>query len=76
VKPNRYMIFISMGIELVGLVLGSLWVGQVLDQQFQTKGIMVVFFAVAGLASWFVHLIYLLKRIEKLEEQDELKRKR
>jgi F0F1-type ATP synthase assembly protein I len=59
-----------MGVELVGLVIGCLYIGQILDEKFGTKGLMVIFFSVASLVGWFIHLIFLLKRIEKLEEKD------
>ncbi|MBX2995591.1 MAG: AtpZ/AtpI family protein [Bdellovibrionaceae bacterium] len=69
-KPNRYLIFASMGVELVGLIIGCLFIGQVLDEKFGTKGLMVIFFSIASLVGWFVHLIFLLKRIDRMEEQD------
>lgn len=70
-KPNRYMVFFSMGFELVGLILGSVFVGQKLDALWGTKGIALLVLTVACLAGWMVHLVYLLKRIEKLEAKDE-----
>ncbi|MFN7728913.1 MAG: AtpZ/AtpI family protein [Bdellovibrio sp.] len=69
-KPSRYLVFASMGLELVGLVIGCLYIGQVLDEKFGTKGLMVIFFSVASLVGWFIHLVFLLKRIEKLAEKD------
>lgn len=69
-KPNRYLIFISMGFELVGLTLASVFIGQELDNQFGTKGIILLVLMIACLAGWLIHVIFLLKRLEKAEEKD------
>jgi F0F1-type ATP synthase assembly protein I len=69
-KSNRYLVFMSMGFELVGLVLGALWVGQKMDQYFGTKGIMLIVMVFGCMTSWILHLVFLLKRIESLEEKD------
>lgn len=56
-----------MGIELVGMTLGTLYLGQALDNYFGFKGILTVLVLLLGVVGWFIHLIYLLKRIEKSE---------
>ncbi len=69
-KPNRYLIFMTMGFELVGLILGAIYVGQILDKQFGTGGIILIFMTLACMVSWMIHLMFLLKRIEKAEEAE------
>lgn len=69
-KPNRYLVFMGLGFELVGLIIGGLYLGQLLDAQMGTRGIMVLVILVSCLVSWFIHLIFLLKRVEKISEND------
>lgn len=59
-----------MGVELVGLTLGTLYVGSILDQFWHTKGLVTIAVLILGFVGWFFHLIFLLKRIEKLESKD------
>lgn len=60
----------GLGFELVGLILGGLYLGQALDDHYGTRGIMVLVILVSCLVSWFIHLIFLLKRLEKISEND------
>ena len=63
---NKYIVFIGMGVELVGLVLGSLYVGKLVDDYFSAKGVITILTLLLCLVSWFVHFLYLVKRIEKV----------
>ena len=69
-KPSRYLVFLSMGFELVGLVLASVFLGQKLDEMWGTKGIVLLVLTLACLGGWMVHLVFLLKQIERAEERD------
>ena len=69
-NPNKYWIFLSMGFELVGLVITSVFIGQSLDEKLGTRGISLLILTLASLAGWMVHLIFLLKRIERSTEKD------
>ena len=69
-NPNKYWIFLSMGFELVGLVITSVFIGQSLDEKLGTRGLSLLFLTLACLAGWMVHLIFLLKRIERSSEKD------
>ena len=73
-KPGRYMVFLSMGFELVGLVLASVFLGQKLDDMWGTKGLVLIFLTLATLGGWMVHLVFLLRQIERAEARDEKKR--
>lgn len=70
-NANRYLILTGLGFELVGLIIGGLYIGQLLDEKFGTKGIMALLILASCLVSWFVHLIFLLKRLEKISDQDQ-----
>ena len=66
---NKKIIFMAMGFELVGLILGSVWMGQVLDNMYGGKGMWTAGLMVAVLAGWFIHMIYLLKQTESEDNE-------
>ncbi len=57
-----------MGMELVGIIVASLFIGQLLDSRFSTKGLFLVTLPMLGLAGWITQIVILSKRIEKQEE--------
>jgi len=68
---NRYIIFASIGFELVGLIVGCFYLGQYIDQKYQTKGLAFVGLSVAALIGWLVRVIWLLKRIQQEDDEKE-----
>ncbi|RYZ88881.1 MAG: AtpZ/AtpI family protein [Proteobacteria bacterium] len=68
---SKYLIFASIGFELVGIMLGAIYLGQAIDSTYGTKGIALIVLMFAGLASWLTHLIFLLKRIQKDSDNSE-----
>lgn len=62
-KPG--MIFMGMGFELVGLVIGCIYLGSVIDERFQWRGYATVGLIVISMVGWIVHLIVLLKRYQQ-----------
>lgn len=69
---NKYLVFVGMGIELVGIIVGCLFVGQLLDQHFQSKGLIMVGLSVTGLAGWLYQIILLTRQIENSEKNQNL----
>ena len=63
------MVFFGMGFELVGLILASLYFGNMLDEKFQLKGLCLVALSMASLAGWLIHIVQLAKRIEKQKDE-------
>jgi F0F1-type ATP synthase assembly protein I len=59
---RRYLVFIAMGFELVGLILACLLIGQWLDDRYHLKGFGVLGLTIIGLVGWMVHLVQLLKQ--------------
>ena len=57
-----------MGFELVGLILGSYYLSQYLDQKYQSKGLIFVGLSFACLIGWLVRVIWMLRRFQKIEE--------
>ncbi|MFZ4403269.1 MAG: AtpZ/AtpI family protein [Pseudobdellovibrionaceae bacterium] len=62
---RKILIFASIGFELVGLVLSSVYIGGWLDQSYQGKGLYTVSLILLSLVSWLVRVIWLLKKLEK-----------
>lgn len=62
---NKYLIFTVMGVELVGLILGSLFLGRYLDDHLKTQGLIMVALSLLSLAGWLFHIVILAKSLEK-----------
>ncbi len=58
------MIFMGMGFELVGLVIGCIYLGGQLDKYFSWPGYATAGLVVLSMVGWIVHLIVLLKRFQ------------
>jgi len=62
---KKYLVFISIGFELIGAILLGIFVAEKLEEKFQTKGLLTMGLMFVILAGWFVHITYLLKKINK-----------
>lgn len=67
---NKYIIFASIGFELIGIMLASIYLGQVIDKTYQTKGFALIALMFLGLVSWLTHIVWLLRRLEKNDSKD------
>lgn len=65
------IVFLGMGFELLGLILGGLYIGQVIDKEMNWPGYGVALLVVLCLISWLVHLFVLLRRFMKDSENDQ-----
>ena len=72
---NRYIIFASIGFELVGLIIGCFYLGEFLDAKYNTGGMAFVGLSVACLIGWLVRVIWLLQRMQKQDEEAEKQNK-
>lgn len=72
---NRYIIFASIGFELVGLIVGCFYLGEFLDAKYNTGGMAFVGLSVACLIGWLVRVIWLLQRVQKQDEEAEKQNK-
>lgn len=73
---NKYIIFASIGFELVGLIIGCFYLGQYLDQKYHTKGLIFVGLTIVSLIGWLWRVIWLLRRMQKTEEKEEAEAKK
>lgn len=64
---SKYLIFAAMGVELVGIILACLYIGQMLDEKYDLKGLGMIGFSVAGLAGWITQIVILSQRMDKAE---------
>ncbi|MBO9668290.1 MAG: AtpZ/AtpI family protein [Bdellovibrio sp.] len=67
---RKYIIFASIGFELVGLIIGCFYLGEFLDAKYQTKGLIFVGLSMACLVGWLVRVIWLLKRMQDQEDKN------
>lgn len=63
-KDRRFYLFIGMGFELVGLILVSVYLGQVIDEKYALGGLAIALSAMGGLGGWVLHLMWVMKRFE------------
>ena len=71
---NQYIVFASIGFELIGLIVGSFYLGQYLDQKYQSGGLIFVGLSLLCLVGWLWRVIWLLRRMQKREEAAEAKK--
>lgn len=68
---KNYIVFASIGFELVGLIVGSYYLGQFLDQKYHTQGLIFIGLTFASLIGWMTRVVWLLRRMQKSEEQED-----
>lgn len=59
---KKYLIFSMMGMELVGLILASVYLGELFDNKQQAHGLYTSGFCFLSLVAWFVQIIVLIKK--------------
>ncbi len=57
-----------MGFELVGVILTTVYLGKLIDENYGTKGLGIAGLPMLGLAGWIAHIVILSKSVEKAEE--------
>lgn len=71
---NKYFVFTSIGFELLGLMLSAIYLGEKIDEVYQTKGVALIVLMMIGLASWLAHVIFLVLRFQKEDSDDSEKK--
>ena len=67
---NKYLVFMGSGFELLGIILGAVYVGQIVDKTYSLNGIGTLVFILAGFFGWVYHLIVLLKKLMNSDEDE------
>lgn len=64
---RKAAILISMGFEIIGVVVVAVYVGQWLDQKYGWGGLGMVGLITLGFAGWLVHLLAAVKDLDRSE---------
>jgi hypothetical protein len=68
---KKGLVFLGMGFELLGLILGGLYIGGAIDTHMGWPGYGVAGLVVICMVSWMIHLVVLLKRFMADTEDDQ-----
>lgn len=66
---TKGIVFLGIGFELVAMCVGGYFLGEFIDQYMGWKAFASTYLVLILMISWFVHLIYLLRRFEKEENE-------
>lgn len=61
---NKYLTFISIGVELIGLILISIYSGEFFVNKYNLNKMFTIILLLALLILWFVRLIFMLKKVK------------
>jgi len=69
-KNSGAVVFVGLGFELVGLILGAFALGQQVDKYLHWDGLGVVGLIVAVMLGWMYHVVVLLKRYAETTDDE------
>ena len=61
---RKTAVLISMGFEIIGIVIAAIWLGGWLDTQYQLKGMGTVGAIVVGFVGWLTHILMAVKALD------------
>ncbi|MBX7230657.1 MAG: AtpZ/AtpI family protein [Bdellovibrionales bacterium] len=67
-KKKYGIAFIGIGSEIIAFLLLGVWFGKHLDEKFQLRGLATALSVLSGLTLWIIHLVYLLKKMNRPSE--------
>lgn len=59
---SKYVGFLALGSEIIGLILVGVWIGSWLDRRTNNQGLWTGVLVIVALVLWFVRIILLLRR--------------
>jgi putative Ca2+/H+ antiporter (TMEM165/GDT1 family) len=62
---NKWIVFVSIGVEAIVITILSVWLGQWLDLRFQLKNILTVILPLVGLVGWVYRVIFMVRKINQ-----------
>ena len=63
-KKNKYIVFITIGLELIGLIIVSLWLGQYLSKNGYGGSAIEAICVLTAFIIWFISLVVKLKGLK------------
>lgn len=70
---RKTAVLVSMGFEIVGIVLVAVWIGGWIDQNYGWGGMGLVTAIVIGFVGWLTHVIMILRTLEQSENSGDTK---
>lgn len=70
---NNGIVFFGVGFELMALCIGGYLLGNYIDDYYGWKNTASTYLVLVLMIGWFMHLIYLLRRFEKDNADDDSK---
>ena len=67
---NKYVLFIGIGFELIGLIVVSILASNYFEEKYHTKGTITAAAVLIALIGWFIHIYFLLSKVNKATEED------
>lgn len=70
---RKTAVFISMGFEIIGIVIVAVYVGGWFDKTYELGGLGTMASIAVGFAGWLLHLYMAARAIEKEENSGDTK---
>jgi hypothetical protein len=67
---KKYGVFISLGLELTGLVFLGTWIGSWLEKKYPTGGIILVGALFLAFSAWILRMVLGLRKFAKDKENN------
>lgn len=64
---NIYLLFVGIGLELVGIEVGMILLGQWVDERWGLPGVGVAVLGLGGLIVWLWHVVRMLRQLDEDE---------
>lgn len=70
---RKVAIMTSMGFEIVGIIAAAVYIGGFLDERYKWGGLGLIGAIAIGFVGWFVHLLLVVRMLEKDDQKEETK---
>lgn len=72
-QKNKGIVFMGVAFELVAMCVGGFVFGEQIDKHYGWKNFASTYLVLVLLVGWFIHLIYLLQRFERENDDSDSK---
>lgn len=67
---QKYLVFMSMGFELIGSVLIAIYLGKYLEEKFNLSNLVTVGLIFIFIGAWITHIVYMLKKLNTPKSEE------